>query len=79
MFASTCKLPFEPNHQFIAEIRHKPAIPNNLKNWQVSDSDEQINNFLTLEEEFSKSFIDIDIVANSNQIDEVETSISEES
>jgi len=24
-FASTCKLPFEPNHHFTAEIKHKPA------------------------------------------------------
>ena len=40
MFASTCKLPFEPNHQFKAEIRHRPAIPDNLKNWQVFESDE---------------------------------------
>lgn len=50
IFASTCKLPFESNYQFTAGIRHRPAIPGNLKNWQVFDSDEQINNFLTLEE-----------------------------
>lgn len=30
MFASTCKLPFEHNHQFTAKIRHRPAIPENL-------------------------------------------------
>ena len=48
-FASTCKLPFEPNHQFIAEIKHRPAIPDNVKNWHVLDNDIQINNFLTLE------------------------------
>jgi len=39
MFASTCKLPFEPNHQFTAAIRHRPTIPDNVKNWQVFDSD----------------------------------------
>lgn len=50
MFASTCKLPFEPNHQFAAEIRHILAILDNLKNWKVFDGDEQINNFLTLDE-----------------------------
>ena len=55
MFASTYKLPFEPNHQFTAEIRHRPVILDNVKNWQVFDSDNQINNFLTLEEEFSKT------------------------
>ena len=47
-FANTCKLPFEPNHQFTAEFRHRPAIPDNVKNWQVFDNDIQFNNFLTL-------------------------------
>ena len=32
MFASTCKLPFGPNHQFTTEIRHRPAIPDNIMN-----------------------------------------------
>ena len=49
-FASTCKLPFEPNYHFTAEIKHKPSVPDNVKNWQVSDNDTQINNFLTLKE-----------------------------
>ena len=45
MFTSTCKLPFQPNHQYTAEVRHKPAIPDNLKNWQLFYDDKQINNF----------------------------------
>jgi len=32
-FASTCKLPFEPNHHFTAEIKHRPVVPNNVKDW----------------------------------------------
>jgi len=51
-FASTCKLPFEPNHHFTAEIKHRPTIPDNINNWQVFENDAQINNFLTLQEEF---------------------------
>jgi len=47
-FASTCKLPFEPNHHFTPEIKHSPTIPNNVKDWQVFENDAQINNFLTL-------------------------------
>jgi len=31
-FASNCKLPFEPNHHFTAEIKHIPTIPDNVKN-----------------------------------------------
>ena len=30
-FASTCKLPFQPNHLYTAEVRHRPTIPNNFK------------------------------------------------
>ena len=45
IFANTCKLPFQPNHQYTVEVRHKPTIPDNLKNWQVFNNDQQINNF----------------------------------
>ena len=71
MFASTCKSPFEPNHQFTTEIRHMPAIPDNVKNWQVFDSDNQINNFLTLEEEFSSTNIDVDTISEFDQTNQI--------
>jgi len=32
MFASTCKFPFQPNHQYTIEVRHRPTIPDNLEN-----------------------------------------------
>ena len=38
-FANTCKLPFEPNHHFTAEIKHRPSVPDSVKNWQVFDND----------------------------------------
>jgi len=47
-FASTFKLPSEPNHCFTAEIKHRPSVPNNVKDWQVFEDDTQINSFLTL-------------------------------
>lgn len=78
-FASTCKLPFEPNHQFTIEIRHMPTIPDNVKNWQVFDNDTQINNFLTLVEEFFSTNIDTDTVCEVDQMDKIETTISAES
>jgi len=78
MFANTCKLPFEPNHQFTAEIRHRPAIPDNAKNWQVFDSDNRINNILTLEEEFSSTNIDGDTVSEFDPTNQMETNISTE-
>jgi len=65
-FASTCKLPFKPNHCFTAEIRHRPAVPNNVKDWQVFEDDAQINNFLTLQQEFSGLNIDVDPMKDSH-------------
>jgi len=38
-FPSTCKLPFEPNHQFSAKIKHRSAVPDNVKIWQVFEND----------------------------------------
>ena len=66
-FASMCKLPFELNHHFTAEVKHRPAIPNNIKDWQVFENDAQINNFLTLQHEFSGLNIDGDAMDDSNQ------------
>jgi len=72
MFASTCKLPFQSNHQYTAEVRHRLAIPDNLKNWQVFSNDKQINNFLISEEEFLNNNIDIDTSIDPNSKDELE-------
>jgi len=66
-FASTCKLPFGPNHHFTAEIKHKPAVPNNVKDWKVFEDDDQINNFLTLEHVFSNINIDTDAMNDSQK------------
>ena len=67
-FASTCKLPFEPNHHFTAEIKHRPSVPNNVKDWKVFQNDAQINNFLTLEDEFSNTNIDMDAMNDSQHL-----------
>lgn len=77
-FAGTCKLPLEPNHHFTAEIKHRPIVPDNVKNWQVFDNDTQINNCLTLKEEFSSTNIDTGTVGEVDQISNVETHISAE-
>lgn len=78
MFANTCKLPFQPNDQYNVEIRHRPTIPDNLKNWQVFDSDKQINHFLTLNEEFSNINIDVDLVSDFDHTNEVDINNLEE-
>ena len=77
-FASTYKLPFGPNHQSTAEIKHRPSFPDNVNNWQVFENDTQINNFLTMKEEFSNLNIDTSTKEDQNQKDELNTSISAE-
>ena len=32
MFSSTCRLPFQPNHQYTAEVKHRTSIPDNVQN-----------------------------------------------
>lgn len=72
MFANTCKLPFQPNHQYTYEVKHTLAIKNNLKNQQVFTNYQQINNFLTLEEEFVNSNIDTNITLDPDFKNEIE-------
>lgn len=74
-FSSTCRLPLEPNHHFTAEIKHRPSVPDNVKNWQVFDNDTQINNFLTSKEEFSSTYMDTSTVCEVEEIDKIETHI----
>lgn len=46
IFASTCKFPFQPNHQYTAEVKHRPVTPYNLKYWQIFSQDSQIDDFM---------------------------------
>jgi len=77
-FASTCKLPFKPSHNFTAEIKHRHAVPDNVKNWQIFENDTQINNFLTLKKEFSNMNIDTRTVEDQQQKPKIEQYISAE-
>jgi len=62
---------------FQAEIKHIPSIPNNVRDWQVFEDDTQINNFLTLQHEFSGLNIDVDAMKDSQPPSEQEqTTIS---
>lgn len=64
-FASTFKFPLEPNNCFTAEVRYRPSIPNNVREWQVFEDDMQINNFLTLQQEFTGLNIDLETASQS--------------
>jgi hypothetical protein len=44
--ASNFKIAILPNLVFEVEVRHKPSIPGNIKNWQVFKDDQEIKIFL---------------------------------
>ena len=48
---------FEPN-AFFVELIYRPSVPENVTNWRVFNNDEQIINFLTMEDTFKDSVID---------------------
>jgi hypothetical protein len=49
-----------PNFKFEIEVRHRPSIPDNIKNCQVFKDDQEIQIFLKTIEEFSNISIDQD-------------------
>jgi hypothetical protein len=57
---ATCKIPFHPNHQYTVEVKSRPAVPDNIRYWQVFGNDEQIEFFLQSKNEFECANIDVD-------------------
>ena len=48
---------FEPN-AFSVKLLYRPSVPDNVTNWRVFNDDEQIINFLIMEDTFKGSVID---------------------
>ena len=56
----------------MAEVRHRPTIPDNLKYWQIFSQDKQILDFMISEGEFQNGDIEIDCTLDytiNNEID----------
>jgi hypothetical protein len=66
--ANNFRTPIFPNLRFEIEVRHRPSIPDNIKNWQVFKDDQKIQRFLETIDEFSNISIDQD---NENDYVEV--------
>ena len=66
---SPFKIPIHPNRKYEIEVKYKPAVPDNIKYWQVFDDDQQVNRFLTLTKEFESCIIDEEEVANHKNED----------
>jgi hypothetical protein len=52
------KVPIFPEKSYKVEVKYRPAIPDNMKHWQVFENDKQIENFLKMENEFESLNID---------------------
>ena len=50
--ASVFRVPKYPNKQYQIEVRHKPAIPDNVDHWKVFKDDKKINRFMEMSGEF---------------------------
>ena len=55
---SLFKIPIHPNKKYEIEVKHRPAVPDNIKYWQVFEDDKQVERFLTTSGEFENCFID---------------------
>ena len=71
-FASTCKFPFQPNHQYTVEVIHRPIIPNNSKYWKIFSQDSQIYDFMNAEGGFQNCNIDTDCPVDNNIDSEID-------
>jgi hypothetical protein len=58
--ASTFKPPFPPKLKYEVEVRYKPLIPYNFKNWRVFEEDSEIKRFIEAIDGFSSIHIDQD-------------------
>jgi hypothetical protein len=65
--ANNFRTPIFPNLRFEIKVRHRPSIPDNIKNWEFFKDDQEIQRFLETIDDFSNISIDQD-----NENDEVE-------
>ena len=56
--ASTFKIPIFPNKTYTIEVKHRLAIPNNVKYWKVFQDDEHIEDFLTFSGDYENMIIE---------------------
>jgi hypothetical protein len=55
---SVFKIPIFPNKRYEIEVRHRLAVPDNIKHWHVFNDDKQVEKFLLMSDEFANTNID---------------------
>ena len=56
--ATHFKIPKTTHLKYPIEVRYRPSVPDNIKQWRVFEGELEINIFLELTGEFSNSLID---------------------
>ena len=56
--ASLFKIPIYPNKEYQIQVKYRPSIHDNAKNWKVFEDNHQIKRFLENEEEFINTQIE---------------------
>jgi ribonuclease HI len=64
--ASHFQVPLPPKLKYDVEVKYRPSIPNNVKNWNVFEDDLETKRFLESVDEFSALNIDQDHDSESN-------------
>jgi hypothetical protein len=52
------KIPIFPNRKYGIKVKHMPAVPHNIKYWQVFEDEKQVERFLQMSDEFTNVNID---------------------
>ena len=63
------KIPIHPNKKCEIQVKHRPAVLDNVKYWQAFEDDQHINIFLTTSLEFKSCVIDDDNIAEQDEAD----------
>lgn len=56
--ASLFIVPMHSSEKYEVEVCHRLVIPDNITNWKVFEDDQQVKNFIEIEEEFESTQMD---------------------
>jgi hypothetical protein len=65
--ASVFKIPIFPNKKYEIEVKNRPAVPDNVKYWQVFEDEKHVEIFLQMSDEFSNVNIDDECCCEVNE------------
>lgn len=66
---SNLKIPMNSSNKFEIHVKHRPAVPDNLRYWQVFWDDKEINDFLQNEGNYKDASIDRDCDEDEPEIE----------